>query len=59
MKYAAWFGAVSGVRSMTNVPELVSTTACFGGDCATIVALSVSAPATMMAALKDRPRDGG
>src|SRR5581483_2903917 len=30
MKYAAVFGADSGVRSMTNVPAVVSTTACFG-----------------------------
>ena len=40
MKYAAWFGALSGVRSMMNVPAVVSTTACFGGEvCADTVRL--------------------
>src|SRR4051812_39225084 len=34
MKYAVWFGAVSGVRSITNVPAVVSTTACFDAACA-------------------------
>src|SRR6185503_7578943 len=34
MKYATWFGAVSGVRSMMKVPIVVSITACLGGVCA-------------------------
>src|SRR3954451_2349048 len=34
MKYAVWFGAADGSRSSTNVPAVVSTTACLGGACA-------------------------
>src|ERR1700733_11378172 len=34
MKYAVCLGAAAGSRSRTNVPAMVSTTACFGGVCA-------------------------